>query len=82
MAKLITRRRLILVVGGVTLFSSMRYGHAHLARPGRRRLRYIEDLHLANSSSHRSKHGNNLEDLVNWLNGPSTNGGHKHRRRI
>src|SRR5690348_16654306 len=35
MAKLITRRRLILVVGGVTLFSSMRYGHARLARPGR-----------------------------------------------
>ncbi len=35
MAKLITRRRLILVVGGVTLFSSLRFGHSRLARAGR-----------------------------------------------
>jgi hypothetical protein len=38
-----------------------------LARPGRSRLRHIEDLHLANSPSHRSKHANNLDDLVHWL---------------
>src|SRR4029453_10474584 len=41
--------------------------HDHLAGPGRRRLWYVHDLHLPNSPSHHSKHGNNLEDLVNWL---------------
>jgi hypothetical protein len=51
----------------------------HLLRPGRLRLRQIEDLHVPDSPSHRSEHGNNLEDLVNWLN---ANGGHKHRRRV
>ncbi|MBL8958170.1 MAG: amidohydrolase family protein [Myxococcaceae bacterium] len=32
MPKLITRRRLIFIVGGVTLFSSLRLGHSRLAR--------------------------------------------------
>jgi hypothetical protein len=54
----------------------------HLARTRGRRLRQIEDLHLPDSPSHRSEHGNNLEDLVNWLNDTDIDGGHKHRRRI
>jgi len=33
--KLMTRRRLILVVGGLTLFSSLRFGHSRIARSGR-----------------------------------------------
>lgn len=33
--KLITRRRLIMLVGGVTLFSGLRFGHSRIARSGR-----------------------------------------------
>ncbi len=35
MPKLITRRRLILFVGGATLFTSLRYGHQRIARAGK-----------------------------------------------
>jgi hypothetical protein len=39
----------------------------HLTPAGRRGLGNIDNLHLPNSPSDRSKHVNNLEDLVNWL---------------